>query len=282
MQVVRTVAEVRTARAAFDGFGLVPTMGALHEGHLMLVRTARAECGSVGVSIFVNPRQFGPRDDLDAYPRNLDGDLAKLEQAGADLVWTPTTEIMYPPGYDTTVSLGRITSVLEGRSRPGHLEGVATVVTKLLNVFQPTTAYFGTKDAQQLAMIRKLVTDLEMPLSVVGVLTVREPDGLAMSSRNAYLDPEQRLAAVVLSRSLHHARQAWDRGQRSGDQIRTIMGDVLAQEPLAQVDYVSVADPRTLDELGEIAPDVGAMVSLAVRIGATRLIDNITLEPIRG
>lgn len=280
MQVVSTVAEVRAARAAFPSFGLVPTMGALHDGHLTLVRRAKEACGAVGVSIFVNPKQFGPTEDLAAYPRDLAGDLAKLESVGTNLVWTPTPEIMYPAGYDTMVSVGGITTLLEGASRPGHFDGVATVVTKLFNVFQPTAAFFGTKDAQQLAVIRKLVADLEMPLDIVGVPTVREADGLAMSSRNAYLTPQQRPAATVLHRALAAAEAAWQAGERSGEALRAVVKQTLDTEPQAQVDYVSVAHPSSLQELDVVDPAVGALVSLAVRVGKPRLIDNITLTPI--
>lgn len=279
MQVVETVAQVRVARSRMASLGLVPTMGALHEGHLTLVRRAKQECGTAAVSIFVNPRQFGPNEDLDAYPRDLAGDLAKLEAAGADLVWTPTPDVMYPPGYDVNVSVGGLTTVLEGAARPGHFDGVATVVTKLFNVFTPTAAYFGTKDAQQLAVIRKLVADLNLPVDVREVLTVREPDGLAMSSRNAYLTPAQRASAVVLSRALERVRAVWEGGERSGDALRAAVLDVLATEPSGEPDYVSVAHPATLRELTQVDPRTGALVSLAVWFGRTRLLDNVRLEP---
>lgn len=282
MDVLLEVAEVRAARRRFADFGLVPTMGALHEGHLTLVRRAKAECGAAGVSIFVNPKQFGPSEDLDAYPRDLDGDLAKLERLGVDVVWIPTPEIVYPPGYDTTVSVGELTTRLEGASRPGHFDGVTTVVNKLFNVFQPTKAYFGMKDGQQLRVIRKMVEDLAMPLEIVAVPTVREDDGLAMSSRNAYLDPAQREAAVVLHRSLAEAARAWASGERSGERLRTLVEQTLGGEPDARIDYVSVADPVRLIELADIDPAVGAFVSIAVRFGRTRLIDNVVLEPTAG
>jgi pantoate--beta-alanine ligase len=251
-------------------------MGALHEGHLSLVRGARADNDTVVVSIFVNPTQFGPSEDYALYPRDPNRDLALLRDLGTDLVFMPPVEEMYPEGFDTHVEVEKLTQRLEGASRPGHLRGVATVVTKLFNIIQPHRAYFGQKDAQQLAVIRRLTRDLDLPVEVVGLPTVREPDGLAMSSRNAYLSPEERKAALVLYRSLEAAQELWRSGVRDASLIRRRMNEVLAAPAtggLARVDYVSVADAETLEELETV--DRPALVSLAVRIGKTRLIDNI-------
>ncbi len=222
MRIVKTVQEVREARGADPRltWGLVPTMGALHEGHLSLVRRARAENDRVGVSIFVNPIQFNRRDDLDKYPRQLEHDSALLESEGVDLIWAPPEAEVYPPGYQTYITVEEVTQPLEGASRPGHFRGVTTVVAKLFNVFEPTRAYFGQKDAQQVAVIRQMARDLAFNLSVVVCPIVREPDGLAMSSRNVLLSPDERRAAVVLSRSLRAAQDEWARGQRHGEHLR--------------------------------------------------------------
>ncbi len=278
MQVVSTIAEVRTARPQWPTLGLVPTMGYLHAGHISLVERARAECGAVAVSIFVNPTQFGPNEDLASYPRDLERDLAMLRDAGCDLVWTPGVTEMYPPGFSTYVEVENVTAVLEGAKRPGHFRGVATVVTKLFNVVQPTRAYFGQKDAQQTVVIRRMVADLALPVDVVIAPTVREPDGLALSSRNTYLAPDERQAATVLSRALFAARERWRSGERSAAALRQLMQSILAAEPLAQVEYVSAAHPDTLAELETIDAS-GALLSMAVRIGRTRLIDNVVLDP---
>lgn len=278
MKVVRAIAEVRAARPGLGRLGFVPTMGFLHEGHLSLVRRARAEQGAVAVSIFVNPTQFAPTDDLSRYPRDLEGDLAKLREAGADLVFAPGPAEMYPPGFDTRIVIGGVTAPLEGAARPGHFDGVATVVAKLFNIIQPAAAYFGQKDAQQVAVIRKLVRDLDLPVRIVVGDTVREPDGLAMSSRNSYLAEDERAAATVLWRALSAAAAAWSAGQRDGDRLRAVMRSLLDAEPLASIDYVSVADPETLEELASVG-EAGALASLAVRIGRTRLIDNLRLGP---
>lgn len=277
MHVVETIAEVRCIRREGVGsWGLVPTMGYLHQGHLSLVEQARRENDHVGVSIFVNPTQFGPAEDLAAYPRDLLRDLALLEAAGADLVWAPPVEEVYPPGFQTYVTVEEVTKVLEGAARPGHFRGVATVVAKLFNVFQPDRAYFGQKDAQQAVVIRQMARDLNFPLEIVVCPTVREPDGLAMSSRNVYLTPEQRAAAPVLYRALCAARDAWQAGEHDGEQLRRIMRAVLDAEPLARTEYVSAADPVTLRELGDASQ--GVLLSMAVRIGRARLIDNMLLE----
>ena len=279
MKVVTTRAELRAARAAFDTLALVPTMGYLHDGHQSLVRAAKADRGPVAASIYVNPKQFGPTEDLATYPRDLDRDLALLEEAGCDLVWTPRTEDIYPPGFDTHIDVGSVTEVLEGAHRPGHFRGVATVVNVLFNAAQPTAAYFGQKDAQQCVVLRKMVADLAMPVEIVIGPTVREPDGLAMSSRNAYLTGADREAAGVLIRALRAAEAAWQAGETDGGALREAMSRVLGAEPLAQVDYVSVADPDTLVELDDVDPARGALASMAVRVGPPRLIDNLILAP---
>jgi len=275
MQVVETIAAMRGARRGFEGLGFVPTMGFLHQGHLSLVARAKCECGAAAVSIFVNPTQFGPNEDLARYPRDLPRDLALLREAGADVVFTPQPAEIYPPGFATAIDVGPVADPLEGASRPGHFSGVATVVAKLFNIVQPTRAYFGQKDAQQTVVIRRMARDLDMPLEVVVAPTVREADGLAMSSRNTYLSPEQRGTATVLFRALSEAERRFAAGERDGEALRRAMLAVLAQEPAAQVDYVSVADPDTLKELQRI--ERGALASMAVRIGATRLIDNLLL-----
>ncbi len=277
MQTAATVAEMRRRRAAMEGaVGLVPTMGYLHEGHLSLVRRARADCQHLVVSIFVNPRQFGPQEDYQRYPRDPERDLRLLEAEGTDVVFMPSAEEMYPPRFDAWVEVGHsITGRLEGAARAGHFRGVTTVVAKLFEIVRPQRAYFGQKDAQQLAVVRKMVADLNMDVEVVGLPTVREADGLALSSRNSYLSFEERRAATVLWRSLCCAEELFDGGERQAEVIRDGMRAVLAREPLAVVKYVSVADAETLEELENIARP--ALVSLAVRIGATRLIDNVTL-----
>src|SRR5579875_2815142 len=274
MKVVATIKDVRAARAALPSpVGFVPTMGYLHEGHLALVRAARTQNQSVVVSIFVNPKQFGPNEDYASYPRDLDRDLRLLEQEAVDLVFAPSVEEMYPPGFSTFVDVGPLGEILEGARRPGHFRGVATVVTRLFCLIQPDRAYFGQKDAQQCVVIKKLVADLGMPIEIVTVPTVREPDGLAMSSRNVYLDPEQRVAARVLSASLRAAAEAYERGERNAEALRRLVSQIIAGEPRAQLDYVSVADAETLEELSTV--DRPALISLAAWIGRARLIDNI-------
>ena len=276
MKVVETVAGVRELRRALtEPVGLVPTMGYLHEGHLSLVRQARSESRSVVASIFVNPTQFGPGEDFEDYPRDTERDLAMLEQAGTDIVFMPSPEEMYPPQSGTWVEVAGLTQRLEGGSRPTHFRGVTTVVAKLFNIVQPTRAYFGQKDAQQAIVIRKMVSDLNMDLEVVVCPTVRESDGLAMSSRNTYLTPEQRQAAVVLSQSLALAERLWQNGERDAGRIRGVIRRLIEQQPLGDIDYISVADPGTLEELATIAAE--ALVSLAVGFGRTRLIDNVVL-----
>ncbi len=274
---VTPLADLRAALAAqARPLGLVPTMGYLHEGHLSLLQRARAECASVCVSIFVNPTQFGPAEDLAAYPRDLDRDLRLLEQGGADLVWTPAAEELYPPGFQTWVSVESLSTPLEGARRPGHFRGVATIVAKLFNACEPQRAYFGQKDAQQAAVIRRLTTDLSYPIEIIVCPTVREPDGLAMSSRNAYLNPDERRAATVLYRALTAARTAFEGGQKEAEALRQTMRSVLESEPLARPDYVSAADPDSLEELH--GPVEHALLSMAVHIGKTALIDNVIVE----
>ena len=277
MQILTTnTATTQFTRSCPRPLGLVPTMGALHEGHLALVRRAREENGTVAVSIFVNPAQFGPQEDLATYPRDMERDLALLEAEGVDLVYAPTPEEVYPPGFDTWVEPGTLAEGLEGATRPGHFRGVATVVTKLLNVVTPDRAYFGQKDGQQLAVIRQMVRDLNLGVEVVAVPTVRDTDGLALSSRNAYLTPEQRAAAPVIYRALTEARNLWAMGERDGKVLRLTVRKVLEAEPLIDgIDYVSVADAASLVELERV--EGPAMVSAAVRLGRTRLIDNMLL-----
>ncbi|MFL5735415.1 MAG: pantoate--beta-alanine ligase [Chloroflexia bacterium] len=280
MNLASTITDLRALRAALkpgETVGLVPTMGYLHAGHVSLVQRARLENSIVAVSIFVNPTQFGPNEDFTRYPRDMERDLRMLEDAGADWVFTPPVEEIYPPGHSTYVEVRDVTSRLEGAARPGHFTGVATVVAKLFNIVQPQRAYFGQKDAQQVVIIRKMVADLDFPLEIVVVPTVREPDGLAMSSRNVYLDPQERQAALVLFRSLNATKEFWDRGERRGSVLRDAMSRTLAAEPLARSDYVSVADPATLQELDDTGQATQALASLAVRIGKTRLIDNFIL-----
>jgi pantoate--beta-alanine ligase len=276
VKVVHTVADFRAARAAFPRLGLVPTMGALHEGHLSLVRQAPAECGAVAVSIFVNPTQFNEGADFDRYPRTLPRDLELLAPTGCDLVFAPDAAEIYPPGFASSIDVGPVAAPLEGAMRPGHFAGVATVVCKLLNIVQPTRAYFGQKDAQQLAVIRRMAADLDLPFEIVGVPTVREPDGLALSSRNVHLTAQERAQAPALHRALQLAKAAWGGGERDGDQLRAAMKAVLAGASLGRVEYASIADPLTLLELDEVG-DAGALASLAVRFGDTRLIDNLVL-----
>ena len=276
MKVVETIAEMRRIRLQLvEPVGFVPTMGYLHEGHLALVRQARAENASVVVSIFVNPTQFGPREDLKSYPRDPQRDLAMLE-AMTDVVFMPSADEMYPVKFDSWVEVGKITEQLEGAARPGHFRGVTTVVAKLFNIVQPTRAYFGQKDAQQAIVIKKMVSDLNMNLEIVTLPTVREPDGLAMSSRNTYLNPEQRQAATVLYRALSLAQELWAQGERDAEKLRREMTALLQKEPLADIEYISIADAETLQEMHRLKPP--ALVSMAVRIGETRLIDNVVLE----
>lgn len=275
MRLCETIADLRNAREQLRGsVGLVPTMGALHEGHLALVRRAAAENDAVIVTIFVNPAQFNNPDDLAKYPRDVEADTALLATLGVNVVFTPTPDLMYPPGFQTYVTVEEVAQGLEGAHRPGHFRGVATVVAKLFNLTQPTRAYFGQKDAQQVAVIRQMAADLNFPLELIICPTVREADGLAMSSRNRNLSPAERASAGVLYRALVQAQTAFNDGERDPEKLRCLMQSALEAEPLAQVDYVSVADARTLRELHEPVARQ-ALLSLAVTIGQTRLIDNV-------
>ncbi len=250
---------------------LVPTMGALHEGHRSLVRLARQRAAHVAVSIFVNPLQFGPNEDFSRYPRTFDADLEVCAAEGVDVVFAPSVEDMYLPDRQVSVSAGKMGSIVEGEFRPGHLDGMLTVVLKLFNLVQPDVAVFGQKDAQQLAMIRRMVADLNLPVSVVGAPTVREPDGLALSSRNRYLSPEDRVAGLALSRALNAGA-----GQRTPVEIRRTALAVLAAEPSLAVDYLVLVDPATFTEVGD-GHAGEAVLAVAARVGSTRLIDNVTL-----
>ena len=277
MKVYNEIAEVRKWRRKLSGsLGFVPTMGYLHEGHVELVRRAKAENKHTAASIFVNPTQFGPQEDFATYPRDPDRDQRLLKDEKVDALFIPDVDDLYPEGYKTWVDIENITEPLEGAHRPGHFRGVATIVAKLFNIIEPTRAYFGQKDAQQLAVIKKMVTDLDMNIHVVAVPTIRELDGLAMSSRNVYLDPDERESAVVLYKALITALHLWEKGERSADKIRSAMTSLIEAEPSATIDYVSVADAETLEELKDIEGPV--LVSMAVNIGKTRLIDNITLS----
>jgi pantoate--beta-alanine ligase len=280
MTVIETVSEMREARAALGGtVGLVPTMGALHEGHLSLVRRARADNDHLVTSVFVNPTQFGPSEDLESYPRDVDRDLNLLEAEGVDIVFAPTAHEMYPPGFDEWVEVrGPLTSRLEGTSRPEFFRGVTTVVARLFRIVQPQRTYFGEKDAQQLRVVRQMVREEGLPVEIVAMPTVREPDGLAMSSRNAYLSPEERQAALVVPRALDLARMMvrhW--GVHDAEMLRESLQDYLRQKPHVRIEYVSVADHETLEELDVI--DRPALLLLAVRVGSTRLIDNELVIP---
>ncbi|MBK8619840.1 MAG: pantoate--beta-alanine ligase [Anaerolineales bacterium] len=276
MKTVSTLFDLRTARLSLNGtVGLVPTMGYLHEGHLSLIRQAKAECEHVFVSIFVNPTQFGANEDLSKYPRDLERDLSLIEPLGVDVVWNPTPEIMYPAGYQTWVEVDALTHPLEGAIRAGHFKGVTTVVAKLFNAVQPHKAYFGQKDAQQAAVIRQMVRDLNFPLEVVVCPIIREADGLAMSSRNKYLEGADREAAVVLSRALSAAKKEYEGGERSAEALRRKMKEVIEAEPRAQLQYVSCADYDSLEELEVVKGKT--LLSMAVILGKTRLIDNFVL-----
>ncbi len=277
MKTVISLSDLRTARLSLAGtVGLVPTMGYLHEGHLSLIRRAKEECDHVVVSIFVNPTQFGANEDLSKYPRDLERDLSLIKPLGVDLAWTPTPEIMYPTGYQTWVEVDAVTRPLEGSMRPTHFKGVTTVVAKLFNAVQPHKAYFGQKDAQQAAVIRQMTRDLNFPVDVIVCPTVREADGLAMSSRNKYLEGADRKAATVLFRALSAAKEQYESGERNAEVLRGKMKEVLEAEPRATMQYVSCADYDTLEELDMVTGK--ALLSMAVILGKTRLIDNFVLE----
>ncbi|HLH79697.1 MAG TPA: pantoate--beta-alanine ligase [Chthonomonas sp.] len=281
MRLFHQIAELRTylhsLRREEKSVGFVPTMGALHEGHLSLFRRAKADCDIAVASIFVNPTQFGPNEDYQSYPRTLQQDLQLATTVGLDAVFAPGVEEMYPAGFQTKVEVENLSRPLEGKHRPGHFAGVATVVTKLLNIVQPDRAYFGQKDYQQAVIIERMVRDLNIPTEIVVLPTVREPDGLALSSRNAYLSAEDRQKATILFRTLLLAQQALCGGERNAEKIRKEMESFLAQEPSAQVDYAAVVHPETLEPLKTIGDQDAILVALAVRIGTTRLIDNMLL-----
>ncbi len=277
MEIAETIPRMKALRQnVTSSVGFVPTMGYLHEGHLSLVKQAKAENSIVVVSIFVNPTQFGPQEDFKAYPRDTERDLSLLKTAKTDIVFMPSPEEMYPSEFNTWVEVHQLTDRLEGKSRPGHFRGVTTVVAKLLNIVEPTRAYFGQKDAQQALVIQKMAFDLNMNLEIIVSPTVRECDGLAMSSRNTYLNPQERKAATVLFQALTIARQMREKGEIKAERLRQEIISIISKEPLANIDYVSVADAQTLEELD--TADRPSLVSLAVRIGKTRLIDNTLLK----
>lgn len=279
MLLLTTIAETRSAcaRIRTEGktLGLVPTMGALHQGHLSLVRAAQASCDAVAVSIFVNPTQFSPKEDFAGYPRNLEQDCQRLEAAGVDLVFAPSAEEMYPGGASTFIEVTGLSDRLDGASRPGHFRGVATVVTKLLHIFAPDHAFFGQKDAAQVAILRRMVRDLLFPVQLDVCPTVREPDGLALSSRNSYLNSEQRRQALVLSRALMAVERAAKGGELDSGKLLAVALRILEGEPGVLVDYCRIVDPDTLEDVPDV--DHGALVAVAARVGSTRLIDNLLL-----
>ena len=280
MRVLSTVADMQAAcrelRRAGNSLGLVPTMGALHQGHLSLVRAARTHNQVVAASIFVNPLQFGPNEDFSKYPRSFDRDRQLLEVEKVDLLFAPSSEEMYPRGASTAVYVAGLSEKLDGKSRPGHFQGVTTVVAKLFEIVRPDRAYFGQKDAAQVAVIHKMVEDLNIDLELVICPIVREPDGLAMSSRNAYLSPEQRKQALALYRSLTRVQTFADQGERSAVKLVQAGKQVIAEEPAVKLDYFEVVDPNTLDPVPDITR--GALVAVAAWVGTTRLIDNLVLQ----
>ncbi len=277
MKIINTIAEMTQERKGLvEPVGFVPTMGFLHEGHLSLVSRARSENETVVASIFVNPAQFGPREDLSQYPRDMERDLKMLKAEKTDIVFVPVADEIYPSNFNSWVEVAGLTDKLEGLSRPALFRGVTTIVAKLFNIVRPDKAYFGQKDAQQLMVISKMVKDLDMDLEIVPCPTVREQDGLAMSSRNSYLKPDERRAAAVLYKALNLAEQLWSKGEKDAAKFRLEMRHLIEEQPLAEIDYISLADFKTLDELDEIKPP--ALVSLAVKIGRPRLIDNIVLR----
>ena len=280
MQLCRSIAEMRSAVNMLKTQGLrlgfVPTMGALHDGHLSLVRAAKEKCDAVAVSIFVNPAQFGPNEDFTKYPRTFDRDREMLEKEDVDLLFAPSTEEMYPGGQLAYVTVEGLSEKLDGKSRPGHFRGVTTIVSKLFNIIQPEIAFFGQKDAAQVAVIRRMVRDLNLPVQIVACPIVREPDGLAMSSRNRYLTPEQRTSALVLSQSLQAAKSSFDAGERDPAKLIEVGTKTVASHPEVRLDYFEIVDPDTLDSVAEIRKPV--LVAVAAFVGATRLIDNLVLS----
>jgi pantoate--beta-alanine ligase len=281
MLIATTIAELRAAVAKLRSekkcIGLVPTMGALHEGHLSLVRAAKAHCSAVVATIFVNPTQFGPKEDFSKYPRTFDADCALLEKESVDIVFAPETAEIYPPGATTVVDVAGISDRLDGQSRPGHFVGVATVVAKLFNIVQPNHAFFGQKDAAQVAVLRRMVRDLHFNLELIVCPIVREPDGLAMSSRNRYLSPDHRQRALVLSRALRRVESKIAAGVLDSQPLIDAGLAVLADEPEIRVDYFSIVDPDTLEDVPDVT--AGALVAVAAAVGPARLIDNILIPP---
>ncbi|MGA8869139.1 MAG: pantoate--beta-alanine ligase [Candidatus Sulfotelmatobacter sp.] len=267
----------RGARDKGRRLGLVPTMGALHDGHLSLVRAAKAGCDVVAVSIFVNPAQFGPNEDFAKYPRTFERDRELLDNEGVEWLFAPTVQDMYPPGAVTWVSVEELSGKLDGRSRPGHFRGVTTVVAKLFHIIEPDAAFFGQKDAAQVAIIRRMVRDLNLPVQIVACPIVREADGLAMSSRNAYLDPQQRKQALVLHRSLMRVKELADRGERNATRLIAAAREEFAAEAAVRLDYFEIVNPDSLDPMEDVSRG-GALVAVAAFVGSTRLIDNILLE----
>jgi pantoate--beta-alanine ligase len=279
MKICTTIVEMRAASRAVrpEGrrLGFVPTMGALHEGHLSLVRAATASCDVVAASIFVNPKQFGPNEDFGAYPRTFERDQSLLEQEGVELLFAPQVEEMYPPGEATSVTVEELSGKLDGRSRPGHFRGVTTVVSKLFHIVEPDAAFFGQKDAAQVAIVRRMVRDLNFPVEIVVCPIVREPDGLAMSSRNAYLDSQHRKRALVLHRALMAVKKVADHGERNAARLLATAREELALKPLVRLDYLEIVNPDSLDAVEDISQ--GAVMVVAAFVGTTRLIDNIVL-----
>jgi pantoate--beta-alanine ligase len=275
--IAETRATCRAARASGRRLGLVPTMGALHEGHLSLVRVAKATCDAVAVSIFVNPTQFGPNEDLSRYPRPFERDCQLLEKEGIDILFAPRVEEIYPPGAVSWVLVEGLSEKLDGGSRPGHFRGVTTIVAKLFHIVEPDVAFFGQKDAAQLAVIRRMVADLNFPVQIVACPIVREPDGLAMSSRNAYLDREERVRARVLQRGLQEARKQFLAGERTAAKLISIGKEAFACEPVVRLDYFEIVDPDTLEPIERVSQE--ALVGVAAFVGKTRLIDNLLLGP---
>lgn len=280
MKLVTTVNEARAAvqSAKADGkrVALVPTMGALHAGHISLVRATKARCDFVTASIFVNPTQFGPKEDYSKYPRSLDADRKNLEAEGVDLVFAPAVEEMYPQGATTFVNVDEISERLDGRSRPGHFRGVATVVAKLFHILEPDVAFFGQKDAAQVAIIRRMVRDLMFPIEIVVAPIIREADGLALSSRNVYLSPDERRQALVLSRALREIESQYREGERDSKKLIEAALAVFATEPAVRVDYIELVDPDTLEDVATVS--ARTLAAVAAFVGTTRLIDNVTLD----
>jgi pantoate--beta-alanine ligase len=281
MKLINTIDEMRTFRTATrrsgKRLGLVPTMGALHEGHLSLVRTARDKSDVVAVSIFVNPTQFGPNEDFAKYPRNMESDSKMLDRERVDVIFTPSVDDMYPTGAITWVTVDGMSDRLCGKSRPGHFRGVTTIVAKLFHIIEPDAAFFGQKDAAQVAIIRRMVRDLDMPVEIEVGAIVREPDGLALSSRNAYLNPQERKSALVLHHSLRDAQQLFERGERSSEKLIAAGKQEFSREPQARLDYFEIVDPGSLEPVTTISNRT--LIAVAAFIGNTRLIDNIIVDP---